>query len=81
MGEAIAGLLALTAMETVLGIDNIVFITIVTGRLPVDQRTKAFRMGLGLAMIMRILLLLTLSWILGLTTPVFSLESLGVAKS
>jgi predicted tellurium resistance membrane protein TerC len=79
MGEAIIGLIALTAMEIVLGIDNIVFISIVTGRLPEKQRPLAWRLGLGLAMIMRILLLFTLSWVLGLTEPVFELESLGLS--
>jgi predicted tellurium resistance membrane protein TerC len=79
MGEAIIGLAALTAMEIVLGIDNIVFISIVTGRLPEKDRQFAWRLGLGLAMLMRILLLFTLSWVLGLTDPVFNLESLGVS--
>jgi predicted tellurium resistance membrane protein TerC len=81
MSEAIVGLVALTAMEVVLGIDNIVFITIVTGRLPEHQRTLAWRIGLGLAMLMRILLLFTLSWILSLQSPIFTLESLGFNKS
>ena len=58
MGEAIIGLIALTAMEIVLGIDNIVFISIVTARLPENQRPLAWRAGLGLAMLLRILLLL-----------------------
>jgi predicted tellurium resistance membrane protein TerC len=79
MGEAIIGLIALTAMEIVLGIDNIVFISIVTGRLPESQRPLAWRLGLGLAMLLRIMLLFTLSWVLGLTEPVFRLESLGIA--
>ncbi len=79
MSEAIVGLIALTAMEIVLGIDNIVFISIVTARLPSSQRPFAWHTGLGLAMVLRILLLLTLSWILGLTEPVFTLESLGVS--
>ena len=78
MGEALIALVALTAMEIVLGIDNIVFITIVTGRLPESQRPHAWRMGLGLALVLRILLLLTLSWILSLDEPVFTLESLGI---
>ena len=80
MSEAIFGLLALTAMEIVLGIDNIVFITIATSRLPVAQRQLAWRIGLGLAMLARILLLCTLAWILGLTEPLFTLESLGITK-
>jgi predicted tellurium resistance membrane protein TerC len=79
MGEAIIGLIALTAMEIVLGIDNIVFISIVTGRLPAAQRPLAWRAGLGLAMVLRILLLFTLTWVLGLVEPVFTLESLGLS--
>lgn len=81
MGEAVFGLLALTAMEIVLGIDNIVFITIVTGRLPDDQRPLAWKIGLGLAMLSRILLLFALAWILGLTAPIFTLESLGITQA
>ncbi len=78
MAEALIALFMLTAMEIVLGIDNIVFITIVTGRLPDSQRPHAWRLGLGLALILRLLLLLTLSWILSLEEPVFTLESLGI---
>ena len=54
MAEALIALFMLTAMEIVLGIDNIVFITIVTGRLPESQRPHAWRMGLGLALILRL---------------------------
>jgi predicted tellurium resistance membrane protein TerC len=71
-------LLTLTAMEIVLGIDNIVFIAILSARLPVDQQAKARRLGLGAALVMRILLLFSLSWLLGLTTPVFHLTDLGI---
>lgn len=78
MGEAMVALVALTAMEIVLGIDNIVFIAVVTGRLPESQRPHAWRLGLALALGLRILLLLTLSWILSLERPVFTLESLGL---
>ena len=74
-------LLALTAMEIVLGIDNIVFIAIVTGRLPKDQQEPARRMGLIAAMVMRILLLLCITWILQLTDPIFELTSLGMPVS
>ena len=68
-------------MEIVLGIDNIVFITIVTGRLPESQRPIAWRIGLGLAMVARILLLFMITWILGLTEPIFTFESLGLSQS
>ena len=74
-------LIALTAMEIVLGIDNIVFIAIVTGRLPKEQQENARRMGLAAAMVMRILLLLSLTWILQLVDPVFQLTDLGVPLS
>ena len=62
-------LVALASMEIVLGIDNIVFIAIVTGKLPVEQQPKARFWGLALAMIMRVLLLLTLTWIMKLDEP------------
>ena len=65
-------LLTLTALEIILGIDNIVFITILTGRLPQEQRPRARRLGLGLAMIMRILLLTMLSTIMAMTQPLFT---------
>ena len=62
----------LLALELVLGIDNVVFISILAGRLPPDQRQKAIRLGLGGALVTRILLLLALSWIIGLTAPLFT---------
>ena len=73
------GLLTLTALEIVLGIDNIVFISIVAGRLPDKSQKKARRLGLALAMIMRVLLLLTLSWIMMLTEPLFAIGSFAVS--
>ena len=65
-------LITLTALEIVLGIDNIIFISILTGKLPEDRQALARRVGLGLAMGMRILLLLSLSWVIGLTAPLFT---------
>ncbi|QIK81670.1 TerC family protein [Lysobacter sp. HDW10] len=65
-------LLTLTALELVLGIDNIIFISILSGRLPESQRDKARKVGLALAAITRIGLLFAISWIIGLTDPVFS---------
>jgi predicted tellurium resistance membrane protein TerC len=62
----------LTALELVLGIDNIVFISILVDRLPPARREFARRVGLGLAMFMRIGLLLTIAWVIGLTAPIFS---------
>lgn len=67
--------LTLTALEIVLGIDNIIFISIVSGKLPEDKQPKARLIGLSLAMIMRILLLLSLAWIMRLTAPLFEIFS------
>jgi predicted tellurium resistance membrane protein TerC len=69
--EAVVALLTLTALEIVLGIDNIVFIAILVAKLPPERQNAARRIGLSLAMIMRILLLLTISWIMGLTKDLF----------
>ena len=71
-GDALVSLVTLTAMEIVLGIDNVVFIAILVGRLPVVQQALARRLGLTLALVIRIGLLLTISWIMGLTAPLFS---------
>ena len=62
----------LTVLEIVLGIDNIIFITILAGKLPEEQRSRARIVGLGLAMIMRIALLFSLTWLMTLTEPIFS---------
>ena len=62
----------LLALEIVLGVDNIIFISILANKLPQNQRKKARTLGLGLALITRILLLLSLSWIIGLTAPLFT---------
>ncbi len=64
--------LTLTALELVLGIDNIVFISILAGKLPAGQQARARTVGLGLAMFIRILLLFSLTWIIGLTAPLFN---------
>ncbi len=63
--------LTLTALEIVLGIDNIIFISVLTSRLPEDQRARGRFVGLALAMVMRILLLLSLTWVMKLTDPLF----------
>ena len=75
--EAWIALLTLTVLEIVLGIDNVVFISVLVQRLPAHQRDRARTIGLGLAMGMRILLLLSISWIAGLTEPVFSIGEKG----
>ena len=71
--EAWISLLTLTSLEIVLGIDNIIFIAILCSKLPANQRDKARIIGLGFAMVTRVLLLLSLFWIMKLTTPLFTL--------
>jgi predicted tellurium resistance membrane protein TerC len=71
--QAWIGFLTLTVLEIVLGIDNVIFISILSNKLPGTQRATARRLGLGLAMGVRILLLLSISWITRLTAPIFSL--------
>lgn len=70
--EAWIALLTLTVLEIVLGIDNVVFISILAGKLPQEQQAKARRIGLGLAMLMRIALLFSISLIIKLTAPLFA---------
>jgi predicted tellurium resistance membrane protein TerC len=71
--DAIIPFLTLCALELVLGIDNIIFISIISGKLPKQQQQTARTAGLSLAVITRILLLLSISWIIGLTVPLFSI--------
>lgn len=70
-GESFVAFLTLAGLETVLGIDNVIFISILVGKLPQAQRALATRIGLMLAMVMRIILLLGISWIMGLTAHLF----------
>ncbi len=79
--EALIALVALTSMEIVLGIDNIVFITILTSKLPVPQQPGARKFGLLAALGTRLLLLLCFTWILHLTTPIMKLDALGIPVS
>ena len=79
--ESLIALIALTSMEIVLGIDNIVFIVLLSDRLPEEQQTRARRLGLVVALMTRILLLFSLKWILGLDEPFFYLTSLGIPES
>ena len=74
-----ASFLTLAALEIVLGIDNIIFLSIVTARLPEEQQAFARRLGLSLALVLRILLLLSISWLIGLTRPVFELSGFAVS--
>jgi predicted tellurium resistance membrane protein TerC len=71
--ESLIALLTLTSLEIVLGIDNIVFISILVAKLPKERQASARRIGLLLAMGMRIALLLAISWVMGLTAPLFTL--------
>ncbi|WP_431203342.1 TerC family protein [Bradyrhizobium betae] len=71
--EAWAALLTLTALEIVLGIDNVIFLSVLVARLPADQANRARKIGLVLALVFRLILLSLLFWLTGLTAPVFSL--------
>ena len=77
--EAWIALVTLTVLEIVLGIDNIVFISILVDKLPPDQRPRARFMGLALAMITRILLLLSITWVMQLKTPLFTILERGIS--
>ena len=72
--EAIVALLTLTFLEIILGIDNIIFISIVTGKLPEDQRKKATRIGLLLAMFMRIAMLFGITWLIAMKVELFEIN-------
>ncbi|WP_119157230.1 TerC family protein [Caldimonas tepidiphila] len=69
----------LTALEIVLGVDNIIFISILVGRLPPEQRDNARRLGLGFALVTRLLLLFSLSWVMGLTADLFTIFGEGIS--
>jgi predicted tellurium resistance membrane protein TerC len=77
--QAWASLATLTALEVVLGIDNLVFIAILTGRLPPAQRARARRLGLALALLTRLALLGAIAFLAGLTAPVFSIAGHGIS--
>ena len=77
--EAWIALLTLSTLEIVLGVDNIIFISILVGRLPPHERQRARVIGLGLAMFTRIALLLSLAWMMRLTNPLFSLAGHGIS--
>ena len=77
--EGLVALGTLTALEIVLGVDNLVFIAIVSASLPEAKQGLARRLGLALALITRVLLLLTLSWIMGLTEPLFHVPGRGLS--
>lgn len=77
--QAWISLLTLTGLEIVLGIDNIIFISILAGKLPADQQDRARKIGLMLALLTRIALLASIAWMAKLTTPLFSLLDHGVS--
>jgi predicted tellurium resistance membrane protein TerC len=77
--DGLIALVTLTFLEIVLGVDNVIFISILSGKLPEDQQSKARRVGLIAAMGMRILLLLSLAWIIRLTEPIFTLFETGIS--
>ncbi|MDQ2995903.1 MAG: TerC family protein [Chloroflexota bacterium] len=77
--DALIGLLTLTLLEIVLGVDNVIFISILAGKLPAAEQARARTIGLALAMITRVLLLLSLAWIANLTGELFSVFGFGVS--
>lgn len=77
--EAWVALATLTALEIVLGIDNIIFISILVGRLPPEQRDKARRLGLLLAMLSRLVLLFSLVWVMSLVEPLFEIFAVEIS--
>jgi predicted tellurium resistance membrane protein TerC len=78
---SLISLITLAALEIVLGIDNVIFIAILSGKLPVNQRVKAQRVGIGLAVFMRIGLLLSIFWLMKLTAPLITYEPLKLSVS
>lgn len=77
--DNLIALATLTALEVVLGVDNVIFISILAGKLPANQQARARRVGLMAAMVMRILLLFSLAWIVRLTEPLFSVLGRGIS--
>ena len=77
--QAWVAFFTLLALETVLGIDNIIFISILAGKLPAAQQARARLVGLGSALVMRVLLLFSLSWVIGLTATLFSVFNQGIS--
>ena len=77
--EVLGSLLLLIVLEIVLGIDNLVFIAILADRLPVQQRSRARRIGLSLALVTRVALLATIDWMMDLTRPIFTVGGHGIS--
>ncbi len=76
---SLISLASLASLEIVLGIDNVIFIAILSGRLPQEQQAKARRLGIAMAVISRLALLLAISWVMGLTRPLFELMGRGIS--
>lgn len=79
--QAWVSLITLSFLEIILGIDNIIFISLVAGKLPVEQQPKARFVGLALALIVRLILLAFIGWIISLTTPLFALPLMGLFEA
>lgn len=77
--ENLVALLTLTTLEIVLGIDNVIFVAILAGKLPAEQQDTGRKLGIGLAVVSRIILLLGISWIVTLTTPLFTIGENGIS--
>ena len=77
--EAWAALLTLTALEIVLGIDNVIFLSVIVSRIPEPQASRARKIGLLLALVFRILLLSILVWLIGLTEPVITIKKISLS--
>src|SRR4026209_2855071 len=77
--EGLLALVTLTFLEIILGVDNVIFISILSGKLPQEQQARARRTGLVAAMLMRILLLLSIAWIIRLTAALFTVFGRGVS--
>ncbi len=77
--ESLIALVTLIALELVLGVDNVIFISILAGKLPAEQQNKARTTGISLAVITRIMLLLSLSWVIGLVEPIFTIFSFDIS--
>ena len=75
--ENLVALATLTVLEIVLGIDNVIFVSILANKLPSSQRASARQLGIGLAVVSRILLLLMINWVVGLTQPLFAILEHG----
>ena len=76
---SLVSLATLASLEIVLGIDNVIFIAILSGRLPKDQQPRARRLGIAMAVISRLALLLGISWVMGLTRPLFDIMGQGIS--